>query len=201
MFEGSWVSGVSAGGCRNFEETFHLNPQYVIKLTDHDEDDENDKCTMIIALMQKNRRKQQFRGGKFLSIGVLVYSLNELVDKACRRRNKNRQDIDIDRLVETGQLSSLLGDNFYKFSLSLEAAPWLETREYVKRYSFKPGYYLIIPSTFEPNVEGEFRLRIFTEKPPGKIMENDEENCIIVTQNDEPQKPDKPDAKKVRIIL
>lgn len=25
---GRWQSGVSAGGCRNFIETFHTNPQY-----------------------------------------------------------------------------------------------------------------------------------------------------------------------------
>lgn len=52
-FEGSWISGVSAGGCRNYLQTYAMNPQYLITLTDHDEDDEHDKCTLIIALMQK----------------------------------------------------------------------------------------------------------------------------------------------------
>ena len=34
--------------------TFHLNPQYRITLEDPDDDDADDKCTVIIALMQVN---------------------------------------------------------------------------------------------------------------------------------------------------
>ena len=30
--QGSWQKHVSAGGCRNFPDTFHLNPQYRQKI-------------------------------------------------------------------------------------------------------------------------------------------------------------------------
>jgi len=38
-------------------------------------------------------------------------------------------------------------------------------REVVDRYKLSPGSYLIVPCTFEPNEEGDFLLRIFSEKP------------------------------------
>jgi len=40
--QGTWQAHVSAGGCRNFPDTFHLNPQYRVKLEDPDDDDEVD---------------------------------------------------------------------------------------------------------------------------------------------------------------
>ena len=57
-FEGSWVKGINAGGCRNFLNTFASNPQYLAVLEDSD-DDEDDLCTCIISLMQKGTRKKK----------------------------------------------------------------------------------------------------------------------------------------------
>uniref|UniRef100_A0A673Y880 Calpain 9 n=1 Tax=Salmo trutta TaxID=8032 RepID=A0A673Y880_SALTR len=53
MFEGNWIRGSTAGGCRNFIDTFWTNPQF--KLILKHADDNNDKCSVVIALMQKNR--------------------------------------------------------------------------------------------------------------------------------------------------
>lgn len=59
-----------------FAETFWHNPQYTIELTDPDEDDEENKCTVIVALMQKNRRAQRKMGAECLTIGFAVYHVN-----------------------------------------------------------------------------------------------------------------------------
>ena len=75
MFEGAWIRGATAGGCRNYLETFAFNPQYIIKLDDPDED-EDDKCTVIIALMQKNRRAQRKLGVECLTIGFAIYHVS-----------------------------------------------------------------------------------------------------------------------------
>jgi calpain len=52
-------------------ETFCHNPQYRITLESPDDDD--DKCTVIVALMQKNRRAQKRMGADCLTIGFAIY--------------------------------------------------------------------------------------------------------------------------------
>lgn len=56
-------------------ETFSNNPQYRITLEDPDEEDDERKCTVIIALMQKNRRAQRKIGAECLTIGFSMYQV------------------------------------------------------------------------------------------------------------------------------
>lgn len=56
-----------------FSDTFWHNPQYRITLTDVDEGDDEEKCTVIVALMQKNRRSQRNIGMDCLTIGFAIY--------------------------------------------------------------------------------------------------------------------------------
>lgn len=56
-----------------FLETFYHNPQYRISLTEVDEGDEENECTMIVALMQKNRRHLRSTGGDLLTVGFAIY--------------------------------------------------------------------------------------------------------------------------------
>ncbi len=76
-FEGQWIPGVSAGGCRNNLDTFHMNPQYMITLVDHDEDDGDDLCTCVVAVMQKNHRIKRKMGLDNLTIGFAIYEVKE----------------------------------------------------------------------------------------------------------------------------
>ena len=59
-----------------FAETFWHNPQYIITLEDPDEDDEESLCTVIVALMQKNRRAQRKMGAECLTIGFAIYKVS-----------------------------------------------------------------------------------------------------------------------------
>ncbi|ALC43271.1 CalpB [Drosophila busckii] len=152
MFEGEWSSGVTAGGCRNFLETFWHNPQYIISLEDPDEEDDDGKCTVIVALMQKNRRSKRNVGIDCLTIGFAIYHLT-----------------DRDMEVKPQGLS------FFKYRASVARSPhFINTREVCARFKLPPGHYLIVPSTFDPNEEGEFIIRVFSETM-NNMEENDDE--------------------------
>ncbi|XP_034837477.1 calpain-A isoform X5 [Maniola hyperantus] len=150
VFEGEWVRRVTAGGCRNYLESFWKNPQYTVTLKDTDEGD--DKCTIIVALMQKNRRSQRHQGLECLTIGFAVY-----------------------RLPDYGHVPKPLDVNFFKYNASVgRSQAFINLREVSARFKFEPGQYVIVPSTFEPDEEGEFLLRVFSEKS-NNMTENDEE--------------------------
>ena len=76
-FTGSWIEDESAGGCRNFLETFATNPQFVIHLVDSDDDDD-ELCTLVVALMQKgSRKKKAITSEGCLSIGNMYYMVGQ----------------------------------------------------------------------------------------------------------------------------
>ncbi|XP_050080169.1 calpain-A-like isoform X2 [Anopheles maculipalpis] len=155
MFEGEWAPGSTAGGCRNYLDTFWHNPQYVIRLEDPDEDDAEGNCTVIIALLQKNRRARRNMGVECLTIGFAVY-----------------------RVTERDLAQKPLKMNFFKYNASAARSPaFINLREVSCRFKLPPGTYVIVPSTFEPNEEGEFIIRVFSET--ANSMEENDENVGV----------------------
>lgn len=54
--------------------------------------------------------------------------------------------------------------NFFKYNASVARSPsFINLREVSCRFKLPPGTYCIVPSTFDPNEEGEFLLRVFSE--------------------------------------
>lgn len=102
-FEDTWRRGSSAGGCRNypsmkqlhgfpcslflrgdaaspspsFPDSFWMNPQFVIKLeeVDDDPDEGQEGCSFIVGLMQKNRRRMRKMGEDMETIGFAIYEV------------------------------------------------------------------------------------------------------------------------------
>lgn len=58
-------------------ETFWTNPQYNFEVVDPDEGDDEDAGTVILALMQKERRKKRKEGLDLLTIGYAVYKASD----------------------------------------------------------------------------------------------------------------------------
>lgn len=55
--------------------------------------------------------------------------------------------------------------DFFLFNSSkARCKSYINLREVTQRFRLSPGEYVIIPSTYEPHQEGEFILRVFSEK-------------------------------------
>ncbi|XP_030668569.1 calpain-9 isoform X2 [Nomascus leucogenys] len=137
VHQGSWVRGSTAGGCRNFLDTFWTNPQIKLSLTEKDEGQE--ECSFLVALMQKDRRKLKRFGATVLTIGYAIYE--------CPDKDEH------------------LNKDFFRYHASrARSKTFINLREVSDRFKLPPGEYILIPSTFEPHQEADFCLRIFSEK-------------------------------------
>ncbi|KAL7987586.1 hypothetical protein Chor_006505, partial [Crotalus horridus] len=122
IHQGSWVRGATAGGCRNF-----IGLHFMLQLTEKDED--QDECTFVAALMQKNRRKLRKLGAALLTIGYVIY------------------------------------EDFFRYHASkARSKTYINLREVSDRFALPPGDYIIVPTTYEPQQEADFCLRVFSEK-------------------------------------
>uniref|UniRef100_A0A7N8XU77 Calpain 9 n=1 Tax=Mastacembelus armatus TaxID=205130 RepID=A0A7N8XU77_9TELE len=147
MFEGNWIRGSTAGGCRNYIDTFWTNPQFKLQLEDTDDDD--DVCSVVIALMQKNRRKLRKEGLDLETIGFAVYKAPEEEDH--------------------------LGKDFFRYNPSTaRSKTYINMREVSERFTLPPGKYLLVPTTFQPHHEADFLIRIFSEKKAGALAPEEE---------------------------
>uniref|UniRef100_A0A8C1JQR1 Calpain 8 n=1 Tax=Cyprinus carpio TaxID=7962 RepID=A0A8C1JQR1_CYPCA len=142
QFEGDWRVGSTAGGCLNNPVSFCSNPQYVIKMEEEDDDpyDGKDGCTILVGLMQKDFRKVNRFGQNPNAIGFTIYKL----------RGRNNIHLSRDVLLRQRPIAGCKG--------------FTSMREVSERFKLPTGEYVIIPSTFEPNRNGSFVLRVFTEK-------------------------------------
>uniref|UniRef100_A0AC34G5X3 Calpain catalytic domain-containing protein n=1 Tax=Panagrolaimus sp. ES5 TaxID=591445 RepID=A0AC34G5X3_9BILA len=117
--------------------TFPNNPQYGTNLSLSHGTVENDgKCTVITAVLQKYRRELRTQGLESLPIGFAVYELGS---------SYNRQD-----------------RSFFEQSKPVAKNPtFINLREVTARFRLPPGNYLIVPSTYSPNEDAEFLLRVY----------------------------------------
>ncbi|KAJ8776294.1 hypothetical protein J1605_015592 [Eschrichtius robustus] len=154
--DGNWRRGSTAGGCRNYPNTFWMNPQYLIKLEEEDEDQEDGEngCTFLVGLIQKHRRRQRKMGEDMHTIGFGIYEIPEEF---------------------TGQTSIHLSKNFFLTHRARERSDtFINLREVLNRFKLPPGEYILVPSTFEPNKDGDFCIRVFSEKKADYQVVDDE---------------------------
>ncbi|XP_072887492.1 calpain-1 catalytic subunit-like isoform X2 [Hemitrygon akajei] len=146
LYEGSWRPGSTAGGCRNFPATFWINPQFKMELREEDDDSEHQEsgCSFLIALMQKNRRRLRQDGQDMETIGFAIYEVPQ--------EYAGRSAVHLKR------------DFFLTHGSRARSELFINLREVSSRFRLPPGEYIIVPSTFEPNKEGDFCLRVFSEK-------------------------------------
>ncbi|XP_076442006.1 calpain-9-like [Babylonia areolata] len=141
---GRWVKNFNAGGRPTYRESHWANPQYVLKLRDTDEDDDN-SCSVIVQLMQKDRRKLKQKGEENRFIGFIIYK------------------------VPPNYALPLTRDFFNQHRAYEGCDTFINTRQIVKRFTLPPGVYVVVPCTYDKDKEADFFIRFFFEK--GNVSE------------------------------
>ncbi|XP_041960992.1 calpain-1 catalytic subunit b [Alosa sapidissima] len=174
-FHGTWRRGSTAGGCRNNPNTFWINPQYKITLLEEDDDPEDDEvaCSLLVALMQKDRRRYRKQGQDMHTIGFAVYEIPEEFH-GCPSVHMKK-------------------DFFLRHSSCARSETFINLREVSNRIRLPPGEYLIVPSTFEPSKEADFVLRVFTEKQ-SDTQEMDDDVTFNIEEEEEISEEDIDDS-------
>lgn len=160
-YHGEWVPGESSGGCgKPNEADFWKNPQFLINLPQVETNDDKNMSTAIISLLQKYTREDRVNNKGEPCEQYIQFRLYRIL---------NDQDAEVAK--KTGK---------YLYANQLErcgsTGAYINKREVTKRFRVAPGNYLIIPSCYDADINGEFLLRVFTEKPVG------ESNCCELNE-------------------
>ncbi|CAM4746328.1 unnamed protein product [Rotaria magnacalcarata] len=147
QFDGAWIMGQTSGGCGQPKiETFFTNPQYSINITKTDIESGDDLCTVICSCLQKyTRQKRKQTGGQQAEeyINLRLYRIKDSIDISQITQDYKFYPKDLERQGDTG--------------------PYINKREVTGRFRLKPGNYILIPSTYQQDREGQFLIRVFTE--------------------------------------
>ncbi|CAH1790763.1 unnamed protein product [Owenia fusiformis] len=135
-----WKKRLTAGGRPSQIETHWMNPQFKMSLRDADDDDD-DICTLVIELSQKDKRRLKHKGSKNHFIGFVIYK--------CVREFPNVP----------------MPKKYFQYHTYIDKVDYYsDKRQLSKRFSLPPGEYVVVPSTYHPDEESEFMLRICFEK-------------------------------------
>ncbi|XP_053577574.1 calpain-1 catalytic subunit [Bombina bombina] len=147
-YEGRWVKGLSAGGSINCRDHFWMNPQFSLTLREEDHSSSDSSCSFIVSVTLKHQR------------------LRRAVDKrvACH-------------IFQGDEAHAYLFREVLHFAQPLLSSGSCDNpREAVLCSSLPPGRYVIIPSLEQVSDEGEFLLRVLTEK-------ESEDRCSVIGPN------------------
>uniref|UniRef100_A0A915JAE4 Peptidase C2 calpain domain-containing protein n=1 Tax=Romanomermis culicivorax TaxID=13658 RepID=A0A915JAE4_ROMCU len=122
-------------------DSYVTNPQYLLTLHDSDPEDDDPLCTCIVALMQMYKRENKDKGVQLLSIGFCVYEADRKSD------------------------SKITAENLRYCKEVARSNSFINLREVSGRFRLQPGRYIVVPSTFNPNEESQFLLRVFANGP------------------------------------
>ena len=139
-FTGQWKKGISAGGCRNYGDSFFLNPQLLLTSLVSAPSD------AILSVTQYNALEPQV-------IGFSVYGLAE----------DEEDDLDVEE-DEDAVLKQ-----FFKSRRSLFNSQYTNSRQVTLRCRMENGKYLALPTTYEPGLEAVFSFRVLSKHPGVRI--------------------------------
>nr|XP_013014004.1 calpain-3 [Cavia porcellus] len=199
--EGRWVRGCSAGGCRNFpggryswrgkglsspsprivleeslrSEQLKAEVRFAAVETGWEQVDPGERRLVGVARVKNDAKfsvqgpKQAVSGSK---AGRNLFTIGFAIYEVPKEMHGNKQHLQKD---------------FFLYNASrARSKTYINMREVSQRFRLPPSEYVIVPSTYEPHQEGEFILRVFSEK---RNLSEEVENTISV---DRPVKKKKP---------
>ncbi|XP_028422126.1 calpain-8-like [Perca flavescens] len=141
MYEGRWVAGTTAGGCMNNKDSFWTNPQFRVKINGEYSETNGEK-NVLISLMQKSDKRNRHLVQN-LHIGLAVFEVN------------------INLKAQKGKFPA----SFFNYHAPVaQTKTYMNARDVMEFLLLKPGEYLIVPSTFNPNEISSFILTILSKE-------------------------------------
>ncbi|XP_015204861.2 calpain-9-like isoform X1 [Lepisosteus oculatus] len=144
VHEGRWVQGATAGGCLNYSDTFWMNPQYRVTLTDilaQENGHTSGSCNILVSLMQKPQERFRHLSPN-ASIGYVIFQVPPSYKE------------------QRGKFPAAF---FNSQSPIAKTKAFINSREVTECFQLKPGDYLIVPSTYKPDETANFILSIFSK--------------------------------------
>ncbi|XP_075042921.1 calpain-1 catalytic subunit-like isoform X2 [Mixophyes fleayi] len=150
-YEGRWVKGLTAGGSLACSDSYWMNPQFSLTLQGDEDETSGPQppCSFIVSVMQKHQR--------------------------LRRTTHMRVACHIFQGDDTH--AYLVQDVLCSSQPLLSVGPCDNHREVVLCSSLPAGHYIIIPSLEKESDEGEFLIRVLTEKGDGSRSMEIPANC------------------------
>ncbi|XP_032402532.1 calpain-A-like [Xiphophorus hellerii] len=140
MYENRWVAGTTAGGYINHTETFWTNPQYRINVCG--KTDSSQTRNTLVSLMQKSDKRNRHLAQLFF-IGFIIFEVSEKDEK------------------RAGKFPASF---FSSHRPVAQTRKLMKSREVTEFLTLKPGEYVIVPCTDEPNQTASFLLTIFSRE-------------------------------------
>ncbi|KAM8834270.1 calpain-8-like [Synchiropus picturatus] len=162
-YEGRWVAGTTAGGCIQYRDTFWTNPQFRITVEGSEEDVSKN---MLVYLMQRPDKRHR-RLVKPLHIGFCIYAVR--AGLYSRVSDSETTQTILSCLLKVAEeyknTSGKFPQSFFKSHAPLvQTSPYMNGREVMKFFRLRPGDYLIVPTTYNPNETASFLLTIYSRE-------------------------------------
>ncbi|XP_063724970.1 calpain-like isoform X3 [Symsagittifera roscoffensis] len=136
---GEWTTDINAGGSPNYSTSYHTNPQFHITLDPAKVPDDlyrDDKVLLIVALMLPDNR------GRNRPMPYVAFSIYE---------------------VKSDTIYLPLTREHLSVNLPIASSGKFQSKkEIVQRFRVPPGELVIIPSTYYPEKESAYLLRLFS---------------------------------------
>lgn len=166
VFNGRWEVGSNAGGVQKGDfKNYAKNPQCFIELKSPNPEDPDKFCSAVISLMQRRQQASKVKGVN--KIGFRIYRVDREADELTSQFFSYRR-------------------NDGRHKAVTKTPTWQDGRESNIRVRLPVGRYCIVPSTYMPDMEGDFILRVHIESfgPEVEMEDSSDSDTFICINND-----------------